>query len=62
VFPNEKSLVVNPSLNRCLAKSVANWKELSSISLDILKNFLATKANEKEPNAPKIFVHAGVSF
>jgi len=25
----------NPSLHRCLAKSVANWKELSSFILDI---------------------------
>jgi len=35
----------NLSLHRCLAKSVANWKELSSFIWDIFWNFSATKAN-----------------
>jgi len=38
----------NPSLHCCLAKSVDNWKELSSFILDIFSNFSIRNQGELE--------------
>jgi len=52
----------NSSVHRCLAKSVANWKELSNFIFGPFFKFLGNQGELEKTEATKIFVDVGVSF